>query len=120
MRYQTMLKRYAAETKGNVKDRMMLIIKIKRDGTDIHEAAKSLGKSGSWGYKWYARYNQVGFKNLDDGLHTGRATQSIQGNHEEDQKECLQETYLDRQGDARLHLEEDGNEILHHTWICMT
>ena len=72
MRYQTMLKRYAAETKGNVKDRMMLIIKIKRDGTDIHEAAKSLGKSGSWGYKWYARYNQVGFKNLDDGLHTGR------------------------------------------------
>ena len=72
MRYQTMLKRYAAETKGKVKDRMMLIIKIKRDDMDIREAAKSLGKSGSRGYKWYARYNQVGFKNLDDGLHTGR------------------------------------------------
>ena len=46
-----MLKRHAAETNGKVKDRMMLIIKIKRDGTDIHEAARSLGKSGSWGYK---------------------------------------------------------------------
>ena len=67
-----MLKKYAAETKGRVKDRMMLIIKIKRDGMGIREAAKSLGKSGSWGYKWYARYNQVGFKNLDDQPHTGR------------------------------------------------
>ena len=44
-----MLKKYAAETKGRVKDRMMLIIKIKRDGMGIREAAKSLGKSGSWG-----------------------------------------------------------------------
>ena len=67
-----MLKKYAAETKGRVKDRMMLIIKIKRDGMGIRKAAKSLGKSGSWGYKWYARYNQVGFKNLDDQPHTGR------------------------------------------------
>ena len=37
-----MLKKYAAETKGRVKDRMMLIIKIKRDGMGIREAAKSL------------------------------------------------------------------------------
>ena len=72
MRYQTMLEIYAAETKGRVKDRMMLIIKIKRDSTDIRKAAKFLGKSSSWGYKWYARYNQVGFKNLDNGLHTSR------------------------------------------------
>ena len=51
MRHTMMLKRHAAETNGKVKDRMMLIIKIKRDGADIHEAARSLGKSGSWGYK---------------------------------------------------------------------
>ena len=67
-----MLKRYAAETNGKIKDRMMLIIKIKRDGMDIREAARSFGKSSSWGYKWHARYNQVGFKNLDDQPHTGR------------------------------------------------
>ena len=54
-----MLKRYAAETDGKVKDRMMLIIRIKRAGMDIRKAARSLGKSGSWGYKWYTRYNQV-------------------------------------------------------------
>ena len=40
-----MLKRYAVETNGKVKDRMMLIIRIKRDGMDIREAARSLGKS---------------------------------------------------------------------------
>ena len=55
-----MLKKHAAETDSKVKDRMMLIIKIKRDGMDIHEATRSLGKSGSWGYKCNARYIQVG------------------------------------------------------------
>ena len=46
-----MLKRHAAETNGKVKDRMMLIIKIKPDGMDIREAVRSLGKSDLWGYK---------------------------------------------------------------------
>ena len=59
MRCKTMLKKYAAETNSRIKDRMMLIIRIKRDGMDIRKAARSLGKSGSWGYKWYARYRQV-------------------------------------------------------------
>ena len=70
MRYKTMLRMYAAKTNGKMKDRMMLIIRIKCDGMDIREAAKSLGKSGSGGYKWHARYNQIGFKNLDDQPHT--------------------------------------------------
>ena len=48
-----MPKRCAAETKGRVKDRMMLIIKIRCDGMDIREAAGSLGKSDPWGYKWH-------------------------------------------------------------------
>ena len=56
MKCNTMLKRYATETNGKVKDRMMLIIKIKRDIMGIHEVAKSLGKSKSSGCKWYTRY----------------------------------------------------------------
>lgn len=51
MRYKTMLKRFVTEKKCRIKDRMMLIIRIKYDGMDIRKAAKSLGKSGSWGYK---------------------------------------------------------------------
>ena len=72
MKYNTMLKMYNNESKGRVKDRMMLIIKIKHEGMDIRTAARSLGKAGSWGYKWHTRYTQVGFKNLDDRPHTGR------------------------------------------------
>ena len=67
-----MLKKYVAETNSKIKDRMMLIIRIKRDGMDIREAAISLGKSDPWGYKWHARYRQVGFNDLDDQLRTGR------------------------------------------------
>ena len=55
-----MLKRYAAETDCNIKDRMMLIIRVKRDRITIKDSAKSLGKSVPWGYKWHARYREVG------------------------------------------------------------
>ena len=67
-----MLRKYAVETNGKVKDRMILIIRIKRDGMGTCEAARSLGKSDSGGCKWYTRYRQVGFNNLDDQPHTGR------------------------------------------------
>ena len=46
-----MLKRHATEIKINVKDRMMLIIKIKRNSMGVREAAKSLEKPDSCGYK---------------------------------------------------------------------
>ena len=59
MRWKTMLKRYAVETNSKVKDRMMLIIKIKRDGMGIREAARSLEKSDSWGVQ-VARKVQTG------------------------------------------------------------
>ena len=72
MRYKTMLEKYAAETNGKVKDRMMLIIRIKRDGMGACKAAESLGKSNSWGCKWHARYRQAGFDDLDDQMRTGR------------------------------------------------
>ena len=66
-----MLKKYAAETNDKVKDRIMLIIKIKHDSTDICEVARSLGKSDSWEYKWHARYRQAA-DGLDDQPRTGR------------------------------------------------
>ena len=47
-----MLRKYTVETNGKVKDRMMLIVRIKRDGMGTCEAARSLGKSDSVGYKW--------------------------------------------------------------------
>ncbi len=74
MKIKTMLKRYAAETDCKIKDRMMLIIRIKRDGITIRDSAKSLGKSASWGYKWHERYLEVGFDRLADMPRSGRPT----------------------------------------------
>ena len=72
MKHKTMLNRYAAETDSGTKDRMMPVIKVKYDAMDIRDAAKSIGKSGLWGYKWYDRYAQVGFDLLADQSRTGR------------------------------------------------
>ena len=72
MRHKTMLKRYAAETDCKTKDRMMLVIKVVHEGAAIDDAAKSLGKSARWGYKWLERYRQVGFDRLGDLPRSGR------------------------------------------------
>ena len=114
MKYKTMLKRYAAKTKGRVKDRMMLIIKIKRDGMDIREAAKSLGKSGSWGYKWYAKHVQAGFNNLDEQMHTGRPPKVDRAAMKKIRKNaCKKLVRIGRE--MQDHPEECRDEILHHT-----
>ena len=54
MKHKTMLKRYTAEIDCKTKDRMMLVIKVVH-GATIDDAAKSLGKSARWGYKWLER-----------------------------------------------------------------
>ena len=92
------------KTNSKIKDRMMLIIRIECDGMDIREAARSLGKSDPWGYKWYARYKQVGFYDLDDQVRTGRPPKVDKAIMRKIRKECLQEAHLDGQGDAGLYL----------------
>ena len=101
MKIKTMLKRYAAENDCNVKDRMMLIIRIQRDGITIRDSAKSLGKSASWGYKWHERYLEVGFDRLADMPRSGRAHYCEQGRLEEDPKERMQEDGMDGAGRCR-------------------
>ena len=76
MKIKTMLKRYAAETDCDTKDRMMLIIRVKRDGITMRDSAKSLGKSASWGYKWHERYLEVGFDRLGNMPRSGRPTKA--------------------------------------------
>ena len=72
MKHKTMLKRYAAETDCKTKDRMMLVIKVVHEGATMGDAAKSLGKSARWGYKWFERYRQVDFDRLGDLPRSGR------------------------------------------------
>ena len=38
----------------------------------IYAKLPDLWKSDPWGYKWHARYKQVGFYDLDDQVRTGR------------------------------------------------
>ena len=67
-----MLKRFVAETNYKAKDRIILVIRVIRDMMTIKDAAKSLGKSQSWGYKWWGRYNIVGIDKLYDLPRSGR------------------------------------------------
>ena len=115
MKIKTMLKRYAAETDCKIKDRMMLIIRIKRDGITIRDSAKSLGKSASWGYKWHERYLEVGFDRLADMPRSGRPTMVSKADLKRIRKNACQEDGMDGQGDAGIHPTANRSKIQSHT-----
>ena len=103
MKTKTMLKRYAAEKDCNVKDRMMLIIRIQRDGITIRDSAKSLGKSGSWGYKWYKRYLADGFDRLTDMPRSGRPTKAGKADMKKIRKDaCRKPVWMGKEMQERI------------------
>ena len=47
---------YREEKDPNVKDGLMLNIKVRFEDVSITKAARSLGKVTSWGSKWFSRF----------------------------------------------------------------
>jgi transposase len=51
---------YIREKDADVKERILLIIRIVEDKKHIEDVAKELHRSRAWAYKWYKRYNEDG------------------------------------------------------------
>ena len=63
---------YKKEKDPNVKDRLMLNIRVRFENHSITEAAHSLGKVTSWGSKWYRRFAKAGLEGLQNLPRPGR------------------------------------------------
>ncbi|GIU71235.1 MAG: hypothetical protein KatS3mg003_0735 [Candidatus Nitrosocaldaceae archaeon] len=63
---------YKNERDARVKERMLLIIRIKKDGILPAHAAKELHRAKSWAYKWLYRYEIEGIEGLRDKPRSGR------------------------------------------------
>ena len=59
MKREELLQLYREEKDPNVKDRLMLNIKVRFEDVSITKAARSLGKVTSWGSKWFSRFAKV-------------------------------------------------------------
>ena len=60
MKYKQMLKIRKTEKDPQVRDRILLNVLVKRDGTSVTGAARLLGMAPSWGVRWHSRYLKEG------------------------------------------------------------
>ena len=72
MEREELLQLYKEEKDPNVKDRLMLNIRVRFENNSITEAAHSLGKVTSWGSKWYRRFAKAGLEGLQNLPRPGR------------------------------------------------
>ena len=74
MEREELLQLYKKEKDPNVKDRLMLNIRVRFENHGITEAARFLGKVTSWGSKWYRRFAKAGLEGLQNLPRPGRPT----------------------------------------------
>ena len=72
MKREELLQLYREEKDPNVKDRLMLNIKVRFEDVSITKAARSLGKVTSWGSKWFSRFAKADVEGLRNLPRSGR------------------------------------------------
>lgn len=65
---------YRKETDPKVKERLLLVLRIKSDGEIPAHAAKELHRSKPWASEWLARFAKEGVGGLKDRPKSGRPT----------------------------------------------
>lgn len=64
---------YRHESDADVKERILLVRRVRVDGRDIEEVARDeLHRSRAWAYKWMKRFNAHGLDGLKDHPRSGR------------------------------------------------
>ena len=60
------------EVNSNVKERLLLVLKVEGDDIVPSRAAKELHRSRTWASDWLARYREEGIEGLRDRPKSGR------------------------------------------------
>ena len=64
---------YKKEINSDVKERILLVIRVRIDGQEASKVAeRELHKSRWWAYKWLYRFDKHGLEGLKDHPRSGR------------------------------------------------
>jgi transposase len=69
--------RYKKESDPMVKERLLLILKIKYDNMIPSQVGRELRRGRSWASKWWRRYIQEGANGLNDKPRSGRPSSKL-------------------------------------------
>ena len=67
-----LIRLYKKETNLKVKERLLLVIKVRHDSIIPAYAADELHRSRPWGLYWLKRYGEEGIEGLKDRTKSGR------------------------------------------------
>ena len=93
MKREELLQLYREEKDPNVKDRLMLNIKVRFEDVSITKAARSLGKVTSWGSKWFSRFAKADVERLRNLPRSGRPPRITREEAEKIRKEMDSKQY---------------------------
>ena len=93
MKREELLQLYREEKDPNVKDRLMLNIKVRFEDVSITKAARSLGKVTSWGSKWFNRFAKADVEGLRNLPRSGRPPRITREEAEKIRKEMDSKQY---------------------------
>ena len=66
---------YKKETESDVKERILLVRRVRFDGLEASKVAeKELNRTRWWAYKWLKRFDEEGLEGLKDQPRSGRET----------------------------------------------
>ena len=67
-----LVNQYKKENDPKVKERLLLIIKVREDGQILFRVVKKIHRSNPWAFDWLKRYDRDGLKVLNDRIKSGR------------------------------------------------
>ena len=69
---------YKKETDSKVKERILLVIRVREDGHVPFRVVKELHRSNPWASDWLKRYDKEGMEGLKDRTRSGRTPEISQ------------------------------------------
>ena len=69
---------YKNETDSKVKERILLVIRVREDGQVPFRVVKEMHRSNPWASDWLKRYDREGMEGLKDRTRSGRTPEISQ------------------------------------------
>jgi putative transposase len=108
---------YRKESYSDLKDRLLLVLKVEGDGMIPARVAKDLHRSRTWTSNWLARYHKEGIDGLENRPKSGRPSKLPEGIAIRIRKKLMERKQGWTTQQVREMIVKEGNVDYHQIYI---